>query len=181
VIFILDEFEKFAGHGGDYKDLLALARSYGMGMVLTHQSAKQLDGEMLDQIADNTLCQFSLNIGIGSDTKIARMFPGFEGDDLTGLVPFQAVGRMKLLNPQPFTFNTLDVAQHFVDNGVDSVEKIKQAAYKKLYNHVSVIQKDINDRYRKVEKNLVKENAPVVQKGDGKKKGRVKREKETAV
>jgi hypothetical protein len=149
-LFILDEFEKFTKQGEDFQDMLALVRSYGGGLILTHQSIKQLDETMMALIADNTFTQISLNIGDNSGDRVKKMFPGITSDDLTGLTPHQAVARLKKLNPQPFTFETLDFRSYYKDNGETYVNRFIDRVHKLKYQHILTIKDDINERYKLV-------------------------------
>jgi hypothetical protein len=148
-LFILDEFEQFTEQSGEFADLLALARAYGLGLCLTHQSVKQLDDRMLSLIADNTFTQISLMIGDGSSGRISKLFPGFQPDDLTSLLcgsatGFEGVARLRKLDPQPFTFNTLAVEDLFEPQG--SVENLIQDQHQRLYRPRAAVQAELAAR-----------------------------------
>jgi DNA helicase HerA-like ATPase len=176
-VFILDEFEKFTKQDEDFKDLLALVRSYGGGLILTHQSVEQLTQSMLALITDNTFTQIALNVGDGSGRAVANMFPGFVSDDLTSLVPHQAVGRLKKLNPQPFTFETLDFTKIYTDFGEDYVTEMIRRTHKLRYRPLYAIKDEINQRYALTERNLVTDDdaVPVVKKKNA--SGKIERSK----
>ena len=172
-VFILDEFERFTDQSSDMKKFLEMARSYGLGLVLAHQSVKQIPEDLLGMIEDNTFTQISLNIGTGSNQKIAKMFPGVDADDLINLDNYQGVGRFKKLHPAPFTFDSLDVCEHFESGGYAKVKGLKDAYKQKHYRHLLTIKEEINKRYSLVAKNLVTEEEEPVIKGNA--SGRIKK------
>jgi hypothetical protein len=69
---------------------------------------------------------------------------------LTGLTPHQAVARLKKLNPQPFTFETLDFRSYYKDNGETYVNRFIDRVHKLKYQHILTIKDDINERYKLV-------------------------------
>lgn len=174
-VVIWDEFERFIHEDAEMKKFLEMARSYGLGVVLAHQSVEQIPADLLGMIEDNTFSQISLNIGTGSNTKIAKMFPGVDADDLINLDAFQheAVGRFKKLHPAPFTFNTLDVAEHFISVGEAKVREFKQDFKRRNYRHILSIKEEINERYSLVEKNLVTEESEGKSVAKGNASGRI--------
>jgi hypothetical protein len=143
----------FTEQDEDFCDLLALVRSFGGGLVLTHQSVDQLSSKMLGLISDNTYTQISLNVGDNSGKKVSGMFPGFDGDDISSLDNYQAVGRLKRLNPQPFTFDTIPLEKYFTDHGAKYVDALINEQYVQHYEHIINIKADIAARYRTVEEN----------------------------
>lgn len=173
-VFILDEFERFVQQDADMKKFLEMARSYRLGLMLSHQSVKQIPGDLLGMIEDNTFTQITLNIGTGSSQKIAKMFPSVCEEDLTGLDVWQGFARFKKLHPDPFTFETLNIGEFFPAVDEKAVKKFKSEFKQKYYKHELQIKEEINERYRLVEQNLVTEDSnPAAQKGNA--SGRIQR------
>lgn len=173
-VFILDEFERFIHQDADMKKFLEMARSYRLGLMLSHQSVEQIPKDLLGMIEDNTFTQISLNIGTGSNKKIAQMFPGVDPEDFIGLDNYQGFARFKKLHPDPFTFDSLDVKEYF--EGVEEIEvtRFKDDFKQRFYRHLLTIKEEINERYRLVEQNLITEDGtPTARKGNA--TGRIKR------
>jgi hypothetical protein len=173
-VFILDEFERFVQQDADMQKFLEMARSYGLGLILAHQSVEQIPKKLLGMIKDNTFSQIALLLGDQSAKDISTMFPGTIPEDLTSMVEYTGFGRFKKLSPKPFTFDSLDMAKIFESVSWEDVEAWK-ARYKKIhYKHLLEVKEDIDERYRLIEKNQVQENdSPAVKKG--KASGRLKR------
>ena len=152
-VVIIDEFEMFTEQDEEFQNMLSLVRSYGGGLILTHQDTEQLDSKMLGLISGNTFTQIALTVGDRSGKSVAPMFPGFDGDDLSSLDTHHAVGRLKRLNPQPFTFETIPVERYYKDNGMKYVDALINEQYVHYYEHIINIKADIAARYRTVEEN----------------------------
>ena len=173
-VFFLDEFERFTEQEGDMKKFLEMARSYGLGLVLAHQSVKQLDDTMLGMIEDNTFSQIGLLMGTASAPKIAKMFPGVEPEDLTSMEEYTGFGRFKKLSPAPFTFDNLDMTEVFPSVSWEEVAEWREAYKRKHYKHISEVKEDIDERYALVEANqLQDEDSPRVRKGNA--SGRIRK------
>ena len=175
--FILDEFERFVHQEADMSKFLEMARSYGLGLGLAHQSTKQLNEKMLGMIEDNTFTQISMLIGTKSSERIKKMFPGVSEDDLTSMEKWTGYGRFKNLSPNPFTFDGLDMTEWFPSVSWDDIAKWKKD-YKRIhYKHIHKVKVDIDARYRLVEANkITDEDTPSVKKGKG--NGRITRKVE---
>ncbi|MBP1934874.1 type IV secretory system conjugative DNA transfer family protein [Ammoniphilus resinae] len=156
-LFFLDEFERFVHQGAEMAKFLEMSRSYGLGLVLAHQSVKQIPEDLLGMIEDNTFSQITLNIGTGSNTKISKMFPGVHPEDLINLDNYQGFARFKKLHPAPFTFDSIDVRDHYQSIGHDKVKRFKDNYKRQNYKHLLAIKEEINERYSLVEKNLITE------------------------
>lgn len=166
-VFVLDEFERFVHQDADMKKFLEMARSYCLGLVLAHQSVQQIPSDLLGMIEDNTFSQIALNIGTGSNNKISKLFPGVDPEDLINLDNYQGFGRFKKLHPAPFTFDTLDVTEHFTGIGHEKVRKFKDEFKKKHYRHILTIKEEINERYSLIERNLITDDdSPAAHKGN---------------
>lgn len=174
--FILDEFERFVHQESDMSKFLEMARSYGLGLGLAHQSVKQIPEKLLGMIEDNTFSQISLLIGTKSSEKIKKMFPGVTEEDLTSMEEHTGYARFKKLSPSPFTFRSLNMKEWFKP-ATEAMVKEWKDRYKKLYyKHVKDIKGDIDARYQLVEKNNISDDdSPSVRKG--KASGRITREK----
>ncbi len=151
VLFVLDEFEKFAGNAADIEEMLALARSYGVCLLMAHQSADQVETSLLNQVIDLTSTNICLNVGQASAAKLHKSYPKMDAEDLQNLVPHQAAIRIKTASNETFTMNTLPVEG--MAELTKEVEKIKKRQYQQWYRHVSTIEKDIQERYALTEKN----------------------------
>jgi hypothetical protein len=176
-LLILDEFERFVANEGDMKKFLEMARSYGLGLVLAHQSVEQIPKKLLGMIQDNTFSQISLNLGTGSNKEIAPMFPGTTSEDFINLDVYQGFARFKKLHPATFTFSSLAVEDYFKDNGFEEVQKFKKEYKKKYYKHLFTIKDEINKRYSLIEKNVVTDNDNDSEVRKGNATGKLKRRK----
>jgi hypothetical protein len=166
-IGIWDEFERFIQQDGDMKKFLEMARSYGLGVALAHQSVEQIPTDLLGMIEDNTFSQIALPIGTKSAPKIKTMFPNVTEEDLTSMEEYTGFGRFKKLAPAPFTFDSLDMTDFFPSVSWEEVEEWKTAYKKKHYKYELEIKEDINARYALVESNQIQEDdSPRVQKGN---------------
>ena len=186
-ILFMDEFELFINQSEDIQKFLELARSYGLGLIMAHQSVEQIPAQLMGMIEDNTFTQISLLIGTSSATKIKRMFPGVTEDDLTSMIQYTGYGRFKKIHPNPFTFDNLDMNVYFPyvdDKGrvvaeatrLKEVQAWKEHYKKKNYMRLDQIKDDIQERYSLTQKNQITEDdsAPVK---IGKATGRIKKKK----
>ncbi len=179
-LFILDEFERFVAQDSDMQKFLEMARSYGLGLVLAHQSVEQIPKKLMGMIQDNTFSQIALLMGDRSATTIKDMFPGTTAEDLTSMVEYTGFARFKKLSPKPFTFDSPDMTEYFKSVDWGEVEAWKDS-YKRIhYKHLRQVKHDIDQRYSLIEKNQVYDNdSPAVRKG--KASGRLKRKGLTSV
>lgn len=172
--FILDEFERFVHAEGDMNKFLEMARSYGLGLGLAHQSVEQIPKKLLGMIKDNTFTQVSLLVGDASAPDISKMFPDVSPYDLTSMEEYKGFGRFKKLAPSPFTFDALDMTLWFDGVSWEDVEVWKKHYKQVHYKHKLSVKDDIDARYRLVEANKVTEgDSPSVKRG--KASGRLKR------
>jgi hypothetical protein len=154
-ILILDEFEMFIDQDEDMKKFLEMARSYGLGLVLSHQSVEQIPASLMGMIEDNTFTQISLLIGTSSAPKIKHMLPGVSEEDLTSMVQYTGYGRFKKIHPNPFTFDSLDMNDYFITTKASEVTRWKNDYKKAHYKHINTIKGDIQERYGLTEKNQI--------------------------
>lgn len=173
-IGIWDEFERFIQQDGDMKKFLEMARSYGLGVALAHQSVEQIPTDLLGMIEDNTFSQIALPIGTKSAPKIRTMFPNVTEDDLTSMEEYTGFGRFKKLSPAPFTFDSLDMTKFFEAVSWEEVNEWKRMYKKKHYKHLLEVKEDIDERYALVETNQISdEERPITTKGNA--SGRLRR------
>lgn len=182
-LLILDEFEMFIDQDDDMKKFLEMARSYGLGLVLGHQSVEQIPDNLMGMIEDNTFTQVALLMGTKSAPKIVKMLPGVSEEDLTSMLEYTGYGRFKKIHPNPFTFDNLDmdardpVTQeplYFKSAGLDEVKKWKDSYKKRYYKHVKDIKDDIQERYGYTQKNQITDEDSASVKA-GKASGRIRR------
>lgn len=173
-VAIMDEFELFIDQSEDIQKFLELARSYGLGLVMAHQSTEQLPDKLMGMVEDNTFTQVSLLIGTSSATKIKRLFPGVTDDDLTSMLQYTGYGRFKKIHPNPFTFDNLGMDDYFTSVGLEEVQKWKKAYKEQHYSRLRDIKGDIQERYGLTQKNkLTDEDSASVK--SGKASGRIRR------
>ena len=175
-VAILDEFEMFLDQEADLQRFLEMARSYGLGLVLAHQSVEQIPPKLMGMIEDNTFTQISLLIGTSSAPKIKRMLPDVTEEDLTSMVQYTGYGRFKKIHPSPFTFDCLSMDDYFPSVGLSEVKKWKDAYKVKNYRHISEIKDDIEARYSTIQKNQITEDQSASIK-TGKASGKIQRVK----
>lgn len=153
-IFFLDEFQRFVRTEDDMTTLLELARSYGLGLVLAHQSVAQLPTKLLKMIKDNTFTQIALPVGDASAPDISKML----STDTTKLSTsdlkakekgkYGGYGLLRLLSPEPFSFESIDMSTVFKPVSFAQVQKWKQAYKAQEYSSMDEVKKDINVRYQ---------------------------------
>jgi len=175
-VAILDEFEMFLDQESDIQRFLEMARSYGLGLILAHQSVEQIPAKLMGMIEDNTFTQVSLLIGTSSAPKIKRMLPEVTEEDLTSMVQYTGYGRFKKIHPSPFTFDCLSMDDYFPSVGLVEVKKWKDAYKAKNYKHISEIKGDIEARYSTIQKNQITEDQSASVK-TGKATGKIQRVK----
>jgi hypothetical protein len=175
-ILILDEFEMFINQDEDMQKFLELARSYGLGLVLAHQSVEQIPDHLMGMIEDNTFTQISLLIGTASAVKIKKMFPGVSEEDLTSMLQYTGYGRFKKIHPSSFTFDNIDMNDYFKSQGLEAVQKWKADYKQKYYKHIDDIKDDIQERYGLTRKNQITDEDSAAVK-TGRATGRLRRVK----
>ena len=89
VVLALDEFQKI--HDLTLlSTLLAQARSYNLGLILSHQNTSQISSKLLESIAGNTATQiFGRVSGIDAE-RIAKIMDPMFADMLTKQIPVQS-------------------------------------------------------------------------------------------
>lgn len=189
-VLFMDEFEIFVSQAQDIKKFLELARSYGLGLVMAHQSVEQVPDELMGMVEDNTFTQISLLIGTASAKKIKNMFPGVTEDDLTSMLQYTGYGRFKKINPHPFTFDSLSMDDYFPyadfkgksekdirqlqEARLDKVKQWKDAYKRQNYKRLDEIKDDIQDRYSLTQKNKITDDDSAAVKA-GKASGKIKK------
>lgn len=176
-MLFLDEFEMFVQQQADMQRFLELSRSYGLGLILAHQSVEQIPDNLMGMISDNTFTQISLLIGDKSSSKIKKMFPGVDEEDLTSMLQYTGYARLKKLNPMPFTFESLDMNDYFRSDGLQSVSQFKDSYKRRFYKQMKDIRGDIQERYEMMQKNQITED-PIVKVKKGKASGKISRKGE---
>lgn len=183
-VLILDEFELFIEQAEDLQKFLELARSYGLGLVMAHQSVEQIPDKLMGMIEDNTFTQVSLLIGTSSAPKIRHMLPGVTDDDLTSMLQYTGYARFKKIHPNPFTFDALDMdavdaegkPRYFTSEGLEAVRKWKKAYKHTYYKSLKDIKGDIQERYGLTQKNKLTDDDSASIKA-GKASGKIRRVK----
>jgi hypothetical protein len=175
-VLILDEFELFIDQAEDLQKFLELARSYGLGLIMAHQSVEQIPDKLMGMVEDNTFTQLSLLIGTKSAPKIKAMFPGVSAEDLTSMLEHTGYGRFKKIHPNPFTFDCLSMDEYFPSEGLQEVQKWKTSYKKQCYSSLGEIKGDIQERYSLTQRNkLTDDNSASARLG--KATGVIKRKK----
>jgi len=88
---ILDEFQDVVATDTDLGDILAKARSYGVGVCLAHQHLSQLDSALRAAVAANARTKVVFQTGSDDATTLARQLGGgLTPTDLMGLGAHQA-------------------------------------------------------------------------------------------
>ncbi len=88
---ILDEFQDFLSTDTDLGDVLAKARSYGIGVCLAHQHAGQLGNALRMAVAANARTKVAFQAGFDDATALARQFGGdLTPADFMGLEAYHA-------------------------------------------------------------------------------------------
>lgn len=153
-IFFLDEFQRFVRTEDDMTTLLELARSYGLGLTLAHQSVAQLPNKLLRMIKDNTFTQIALPVGEASAPEISSMLSTettkLSTSDLKAKEKgvYGGYGLLRLLSPEPFSFESIDMSKVFNPVSFDQVQEWKQWYKEQEYSSMDEVKKDINVRYQ---------------------------------
>jgi hypothetical protein len=175
-VLFMDEFEMFIDQSEDLQKFLEVARSYGLGLTMAHQSVEQIPDKLMGMIEDNTFTQISLLIGTKSASKIKNMFPGVTEEDLTSMLEHTGYARLKKLHPAPFTFDSIDMNEYFKSAGLQAVQQWKNTYKSQYYKNINSIKDDIQNRYALTQKNkITDDNSASVRTGRA--TGRIKRTK----
>lgn len=153
-IFIVDEFERFVKMEGDMKKFLEMARSYGLGMILAHQTVEQVPPKLMGIIKDNTFSQIALPVGADSASEIADMLTSqaapVTDEDLKSMAQYTGYARFRKLATQAFTFDALDMTKYFESVSWAEVEEWKDDFKDRYYKRIDEIKEDIYRRYRTI-------------------------------
>jgi hypothetical protein len=91
----LDEFQDFIGLPISPSDMLAKARGFGLGMVLSHQHLDQLPKEMVSAIAANTRTKVVFQTDASDAREMTREFGGnVEASDFQSIGQFETLARV---------------------------------------------------------------------------------------
>lgn len=107
----IDEFQSFLKLPVDPQDMLAKARSFGLGLVLANQHLAQLDDDMRDAIMSNAHTKVIFQVGDPTDARrLAASFGSMvTAEDFVNLGRYEALARVatETGNSAPFTMTTL--------------------------------------------------------------------------
>jgi hypothetical protein len=103
VFAYLDEFQDYLRLPTDLADVLAQARSLGLGLILAHQHLGQLNTSIRDAVLANAQSRVCFRLGHDDATRIARSAGLLEADDFTRLRKYEVYASILTDgNPTPF-------------------------------------------------------------------------------
>ncbi|MGI5204073.1 type IV secretory system conjugative DNA transfer family protein [Spirillospora sp. CA-108201] len=91
----IDEFQEFLkfGAGGDIAEMLAQARSFGLGVVLAHQYLDQLPHDVAAAVLGTVRSQIVFQLEYSDAREMAHRFAPLETADLSGLDTYEIAMR----------------------------------------------------------------------------------------
>lgn len=93
VFVYLDEFQNFMRLDVELAEMLAAARGYGVGMVLSHQFLSQLSSEVKAAVLGTVRTQVAFSLELDDARALAPRFAPLTTDDLTGLPAYEVALR----------------------------------------------------------------------------------------
>ncbi|MCG8914913.1 type IV secretion system DNA-binding domain-containing protein [Actinokineospora sp. PR83] len=98
VFAYLDEFQNFLKLDLELADMLAAARGYGLGMVLSHQFVSQLTPEIKAAVLGTVRTQIAFSLELDDARALAPRFAPLTAEDLSGLAAYEIALRASVDN-----------------------------------------------------------------------------------
>jgi hypothetical protein len=139
----LDEFQSFLRLPVDPEDMLAKARSFGLGMVLGHQHLGQLPNELRQAILANARSKIVFQTSNADAQIMAREFGGVTPEDFMHLGKYEAIARVATGDgvSQAFSLSTLAPSK-----GYDTAGEIRNLSRAKHGRQLADIEMEIATR-----------------------------------
>jgi hypothetical protein len=120
VFVYLDEFQQFMRLNVELADMLAAARGYGVGLVLSHQFQSQLTPEVKAAVLGTVRTRVAFSLELDDARVLAPRFAPLMADDLTGLNAYEIALRASVNGPTlpPATGRTLPLTPATLDGAV---------------------------------------------------------------
>jgi Type IV secretion-system coupling protein DNA-binding domain/TraM recognition site of TraD and TraG len=96
VMAYLDEFQQYLHLPTDLEDVLAQARSYGLGITLAHQHFHQLPPSMRSAVLSNARSRICFQLGSEDASLLARSTETLTSHDFQGLSAFEVYAQLCL-------------------------------------------------------------------------------------
>lgn len=126
---LIDEFASFSTRS--FGELLAEARKYGLGLVLSHQYLAQLDDELRAAVMGNAGTTIAFRLGADDATAVGEEFrPEVDASTLTQLDRHQIALRLAVqgVSTPAFTATTLAPVADLVGHG-DIIRRVSAERY----------------------------------------------------
>jgi len=129
VFIYLDEFQNFMRLDVELAEMLAAARGYGVGLVLSHQFLSQLTPEVKAAVLGTVRTQVAFSLELEDARAVAPRFAPLTADDLTGLSAYEIALRASVgaTTLPPATGRTLALTPATTDGA--AVAKLSQQRY----------------------------------------------------
>jgi hypothetical protein len=120
VFVYLDEFQQFMRLNVELADMLAAARGFGVGLVLSHQFLSQLTPEIKAAVLGTVRTQVAFSLELDDARVLAPRFAPLTADDLTGQGAYEIALRASVDGPTlpPATGRTMDLTPATTDGAV---------------------------------------------------------------
>lgn len=141
----MDEFQDFVNMPVDPEEMLVKARSFGLGMTLSHQNLGQLPTQLKHAIMSNARSKVIFQTGSADAREMAReMGMGVNETDLLHLGAYEAMAKVSTASgvSPPFSMSTLPAA-----TGTGHMAQVLAESKRNYGRPLADVRRDMDERY----------------------------------
>jgi hypothetical protein len=140
----LDEFQRFIGIGGNPSDMLAQARSFGLGMTLAHQNMSQLPNDLQQAVLSNARSRVVFQTSSQDARSMRNEFgAGVNEQDFMNLVKYETLTR---LAGGDGISNPMSMRTYEPIRGYDLTNMVRDASRHNYSTNVADVQQEMSQR-----------------------------------